>query len=78
MDNHFTAIFEKHEEWWVAYVEELPGAQTQGKTLEEARENLKEAVQLVIECNREIAEKDLAERDLSSEDVVKEDLLVTC
>ena len=78
MDNHFTAIFEKHEEWWVAYVEELPGAQTQGKTLEEARENLKEAVQLVIECNREIAEKDLAERDLSSENVVKDDLLVTC
>ena len=42
---------------YVAFVEELPGANTQGSTLEEARENLREAVSLVIEANRELAER---------------------
>ena len=51
MVNQFTAVFEQDEGWWIGYVEELPGANTQGETLEEARENLKEAVQLVIEAN---------------------------
>jgi predicted RNase H-like HicB family nuclease len=36
----FTAVFEQDGDWWVDYVEELPGANTQGATLEEARENL--------------------------------------
>jgi predicted RNase H-like HicB family nuclease len=49
-----TAIFEQVDEWWLGYVEELPGANTQGKTLDEARENLREAVQLIIEVNREL------------------------
>ena len=53
MENKFTAVFEQVGEWWIGYVEELPGANTQGKTLEEARENLKGAVQLIIEANRE-------------------------
>ncbi len=53
MESKFTAIFEQAGEWWIGYVEELPGANTQGRTLEETRENLKEAVQLVIEANRE-------------------------
>ena len=51
----FTAVFEREGEWWIGYVEELPGANTQGRTLEEARENLKEAVQLIIEANRQLA-----------------------
>ena len=51
----FTAIFEQVDEWWIGYVEELPGTNTQGKTLEETRENLKEAVQLIIEVNRKLA-----------------------
>ena len=46
-----TAVFQKFPEGYAAFVEELPGANTQGKTLEEARENLKEAVELVL-CNR--------------------------
>ena len=50
----FTAIFEQTDDWWIASVEEHPGANTQGKTLDEARENLKEAIQLIIEANREI------------------------
>jgi len=57
MENHFMAVFERDGDWWVAYVEELPGANTQGKTLEEARENLKESVALVLEANRELAER---------------------
>lgn len=67
----FTAVYEQQGEWWIGFVEELPGANTQGKTLEEVRENLKEAVQLIIEANRE-----LARRESSSKDVIREDLMV--
>ena len=46
-----TAIYEETEEGgYIGYVVELPGANTQGETLEEVRENLKEAVQLLLEC----------------------------
>jgi predicted RNase H-like HicB family nuclease len=55
MENRFTAVFQKDGKWWIGFVEELPGANTQGKTLEEAHENLKEAVALIIEANRQLA-----------------------
>jgi predicted RNase H-like HicB family nuclease len=55
----FTAVFEKVDEGYVGFVEELPGANTQGATLEEARANLKEAVQLVLEANRALAEESI-------------------
>lgn len=55
----FTAVFEKVNEWYVGYVEELPGANTQGKTLEEARANLREATELILLTNREIAEQEI-------------------
>lgn len=71
MENRFTAVFEKDGDWWIGSVQELPGALTQGATLEEARENLKEAVALVLEANRE-----LAEREISGRAVVKEELTV--
>lgn len=48
----FTAVFKQEGEWCIGYVEELPGTNTQGRTLDEVSENLKEAVQLVIEANR--------------------------
>ncbi len=67
----FTAVFEQDGDWWIGYVEELPGANTQGHTIEEARENLIEAVQLIIEANRE-----LARRNAGGRDVVREQLLV--
>ena len=55
-----TAVFVSVPEGgYVAFVEELPGAKTQGSTLEEARENLREAVALVIEANRELSEQSL-------------------
>jgi predicted RNase H-like HicB family nuclease len=55
-----TAVFMQVPEGYIALVEELPGANTQGATLEEARENLHEAVSLVLEANRELAEKSIA------------------
>jgi predicted RNase H-like HicB family nuclease len=60
MANRFTAVFERADGWWVGYVEELPGANSQGATLEEARENLKEAVELIIAANRELARRETA------------------
>jgi predicted RNase H-like HicB family nuclease len=59
MKLEFTAVFKKVPEGYVAFVEELPGANTQGKTLEEARANLDEAVMLVLEANRTLAEENL-------------------
>lgn len=50
-----TAVFRKVDGEYIAFVEELPGANTQGATLEEARENLREAVALIIEANRELS-----------------------
>jgi len=51
----FTAVFEKRGRWYVGYVEEIPGVNTQGKTLPEVRRNLKEALQLIIGANRSLA-----------------------
>ncbi|MEA5537507.1 type II toxin-antitoxin system HicB family antitoxin [Limnoraphis robusta Tam1] len=56
MMNTFTAIFEKVDHWYIGYVAELPGANVQEKTLEEARESLKEAIELILQTNREMAE----------------------
>lgn len=60
MTAEFTAVFRQVPEGYIAFVEEVPGANSQGATLEEARENLREAVQLVIEANRQLAEEELA------------------
>ncbi len=63
-----TAIYEKAEEGgYVGYVAELPGANTQGETIEETRENLKEAVSLLLECYREEAEKNLTKSSMKED-----------
>ncbi len=67
-----TAVFEKYPEGYAAFVEELPGANTQGKTLKEARANLTEAVELVLETNRQLAEETLAGKD-----VIREPLIIS-
>ena len=54
-----TAVFRRVPEGYIGFVEEMPGANTQGDSLEEVRDNLKEAVQLVLEANRQLAEEDL-------------------
>lgn len=66
-----TAAYLKVPEGYVGFVEELPGANTQGDTLDEARTNLQEAVQLVLEANRLLAEETIAEQD-----VVREKMLI--
>ena len=67
-----TAVYEKYPEGYAAFVEELPGANTQGKTLKEARANLTEAVKLVLETNRQLAEETLAGKD-----VIREPLIIS-
>ena len=54
-------------EGYIGFVEELPGANTQGATMDEVRENLKEAVQLILDANREIAEQSLVGQNVSRE-----------
>ena len=65
-----TAIFERVPGGYIAFVEELPGANTQGSTLEDARTNLQEAVQLVFDANRVLAEESLEERPVIREPFV--------
>jgi predicted RNase H-like HicB family nuclease len=67
-----TAVYLQVPEGYIAFIEELPGANTQGDTLDEARENLREAVSLVLEANRELAERSLAERAPSGQIVTRE------
>ena len=69
----FTAIYEKAEEGgYIGYVAELPGANTQGETLEETRENLKDAVLLLLDCYRQDAEA----RFSRSDGATKEELIL--
>ena len=65
-----TAVFMQVPEGYIAFVEELPGANTQGATLEEARENLREAAAMVLEANRELAERSLQGREVTREPLV--------
>lgn len=68
----FNAVFKKVPEGYIGFVEELPGANTQGKTLEETRANLREAIELTLEANRALAEEDIAEL----QDVIREPISV--
>jgi predicted RNase H-like HicB family nuclease len=72
MQLQLTAVFRKVPEGYVAFVEELPGANSQGATLDEARVNLREAVELTFVANRALAEEELA-----GADVIREPLKLT-
>jgi len=72
MKVQLTAVFRRVSAGYVGFVEELPGANTQGVTLEEARANLEEAVALVLEANRALAREELA-----GAEVIREPLLLT-
>ena len=67
-----TAIYQKVPEGYIGFVEELPGANTQAATLPEARANLREAVELVLQASRE-----LTERELAGAEVIRESLDVS-
>jgi len=71
MDNRYTGVFEQVGDWWTGHVEELPGCNVQERTLEEARDSLKEAVQLIVQANRELARQESEGRQ-----VVREPLAV--
>jgi len=62
-----TVVFMEVPEGFIGFVEELPGANTQGETSQESRENLREAVQMVLAANREIAERSLIGKTVSKE-----------
>ncbi len=70
MEIIWTAVYRKVPEGYIGFVEELPGANTQGATLEEARANLKEALELVLEANRA-----LAEEAVKGEEIIREQIL---
>ena len=67
MKEQLTAVFQQVPEGYIAFVEELPGANTQGLTLDEARTNLHEAVQLVLVANRALAEESLRNKTVIRE-----------
>jgi len=67
MQIELTAVFQRVPEGYIGFVEELPGANTQGATLEEARAGLQEAIALVLEANRA-----LSEESLEGQDVIRE------
>lgn len=72
MTNEFTAVFKKVPEGYIGFIEELPGANSQGTTLDETRANLREAATLILESNRS-----LAEEGLKGEEVIREPLRIS-
>ena len=60
MARQFTAIYKKSRKWYLGWVEEIPGVNTQGKTLKEVKENLKEALLLILETNRILNKKEIS------------------
>jgi len=71
MKRHFTANYKKNGRWYLGWVEEIPGVNTQGKTLGEAKENLSEALFLILETNR------LLNKPRGKQKIIREDLTVT-
>lgn len=72
MAKQFTAIYKKSGKWYLGWIEEIPGVNTQGKTLKEVKENLKEALLLILETNRIINK-----RELSKGKIIKEPLSIS-
>lgn len=64
-----TAVFQKVPEGYIAFVEELPGANTQGATLDETRRNLEEAVRLVLDANRRLVNESIGENNVIRETI---------
>jgi len=71
MDIHsgLTAVFEQHGNDYIAYIEEIEGVNTQGATIEEARTNLLEALELIIDVRREIAREEQAGKTIIKEEI---------
>ena len=72
MARQFPAIYKKSGKWYLGWIEEIPGVNTQGKTLKETRKNLKEALLLILETNRILNKK-----NFSKKSVIRESLSVS-
>ncbi len=72
MARQFTAIYKKSGKWYLGWIEEIPGVNTQGKTFKEVKENLKEALLLILETNRLVNKK-----EVSGGKVIREPLSVS-
>jgi len=59
MTQKFTGIFQKKGKWFIGWVEEIPGVNSQGKTIKEARENLQEALELILDANKIISNQEI-------------------
>lgn len=57
-NRQFTAVYKKQGRWYVGWIEEIPGVNTQGKTLKEAKENLRDALGLILEVTRALSSKE--------------------
>ena len=64
MSNEFTAIIERDEDWFIAYCPEIPGANGQGSNIEECKQNLTEAIALILEDRRQDALEGIAKKQL--------------
>lgn len=67
MKYKFTAVYKKSGRWYVGWVEEVPGVNTQGKNLKEVKENLKEALRLILETNRALTNAEAGGQKLTRE-----------
>jgi len=72
MEKKYTAVIRRIKGWYIGYVEELPGANTQGKTLKEVRENLREAIELILQANRVLLDKELRGKKTIREQIAVE------
>jgi predicted RNase H-like HicB family nuclease len=70
MKRQFTSVIEKRGKWYVAFIEEIPGVNTQGRTLAEVRRNLKDALTLVLEANKELTSREIKTEAVREEIVV--------
>ncbi|MBI4136335.1 MAG: type II toxin-antitoxin system HicB family antitoxin [Candidatus Vogelbacteria bacterium] len=55
---NLTAVYQKTGRWYLGWIEEIPGVNTQGKTIKETKENLKEALRLIVETNRLVSQQE--------------------
>lgn len=72
MVKQFTAVYKKSGKWYLGWIEEISGVNTQGRTLKETKENLKEALLLILETNRI-----LNEREFSGYKIIREPLKIS-
>ncbi len=70
MSREFTAIYKKSGKWYLGWIEEIPGVNTQGKTLRETRDNLREAFALILDVNRKFAKRGLPKGKILREPIL--------